>query len=234
MVTLKASLLTLAESLLTKRKRAIVDPLNGYTARALRRRFRLQAAAVEAAFRDRTPVLVDLERALQVTDAAEVRRLNLQLTKAYAAGAAIVTAAGAAGVMGPVDRARRLFAEMDRTSAKWLNEAIQAGIAARLGKRALKQTARDLFTDWVKRGPKSRANVAAVNEVSKAFHAGMVDMGTAAGGKLKVWAAQARACPVCRMNAGDAIPVDWPFPSGDYYPPQHPSCRCSIRIVNAA
>lgn len=78
-----------------------------------------------------------------------------------------------------------------------------------------------------------RAQMIAEYEVSQAYHDGMqalVNLWKATRGPTeKQWEAQADACPVCEENANYGwIPDEAPFPSGDFEPPQHPHCRCSL------
>jgi hypothetical protein len=47
---------------------------------------------------------------------------------------------------------------------------------------------------------------------------------------LKTWTTtSAETCETCQENEDvGPIPVDEPFPSGDFYPPAHPACACAV------
>ena len=83
-----------------------------------------------------------------------------------------------------------------------------------------------------------RIDTIAGYEVSKAFHDGlleMADMWRGGNGPVeKIWAAQPDACDVCSENE-DEGPIDFeaPFSSGDFEPPAHPNCRCSLDLQEA-
>jgi hypothetical protein len=45
----------------------------------------------------------------------------------------------------------------------------------------------------------------------------------------KLWLTDGKPCEVCEENAiAGWIPVDKPFPSGDWEPRAHPNCKCSL------
>ncbi len=78
-----------------------------------------------------------------------------------------------------------------------------------------------------------RALMIAEFEVSTAFHDGMIQFaGLWRGGNgpvEKSWNAEDDACEVCLENeAFGWQDEEAPFPSGDFEPPQHPNCRCSL------
>lgn len=83
-----------------------------------------------------------------------------------------------------------------------------------------------------------RALMIAEYEISKAFHDGaravarIAASSTWRGGNgpvEKIWNAQPDTCPICAGNADEEwIDEEAPFGSGDFIPPQHPNCRCSI------
>jgi hypothetical protein len=78
-----------------------------------------------------------------------------------------------------------------------------------------------------------RATMIAEYEVSTAFHDGMkamADLWRGGNGPTeKAWQTEDDPCPECADNADDGfIDSEAPFDSGDFEPPAHPNCRCSL------
>lgn len=74
------------------------------------------------------------------------------------------------------------------------------------------------------------ARAVATTEISRGSAAGATDTYRAAGIHRIAWLAEAdtKTCPTCLGNAAaDPRPAGTAFPSGDAFPPAHPSCRCT-------
>lgn len=92
------------------------------------------------------------------------------------------------------------------------------------------------FRDWAngEEGKVSRAEAIAATEISTAYHHGMRDAALLVhrggnGPVEKSWDAQPDACPTCEANSQDGwIDAEAPFDSGHFEPPAHPNCRCSL------
>jgi hypothetical protein len=83
-----------------------------------------------------------------------------------------------------------------------------------------------------------RVTTIAEYEVSRAFHNGMMALAQMwHGGDNPVekhWDAQPDACDECAPNEADGwIDFEAPFGSGDFEPPLHPNCRCSLSLREA-
>jgi SPP1 gp7 family putative phage head morphogenesis protein len=71
----------------------------------------------------------------------------------------------------------------------------------------------------------------AVTEISRAVSAATLNTYQANGITQVSWitAPDQRTCVICINNeSAGALPIGANFPSGAPYPPQHPSCRCSL------
>lgn len=105
--------------------------------------------------------------------------------------------------------------------AQVLSDALAAGDSA----DALARDLRGVLDDaaWAER--------VAVTEISRAVSAATLNTYQANGITQVSWitAPDQRTCVICINNeSAGALPIGANFPSGAPYPPQHPSCRCSL------
>jgi phosphohistidine phosphatase len=124
-------------------------------------------------------------------------------------------------------------------SAAQLEEQIDGTTEARIavviedtwgkGLKTMVSAIRETFADWA--GEEDRIDTIALDQVSGAYNQGIRDAGRAAGVPEKRWVTEEDACEICEENAAEGtIPNEAPFSSGDFEPPAHPHCRCSLEI----
>ncbi|MFJ5217176.1 phage portal protein [Streptomyces sp. NPDC088354] len=109
---------------------------------------------------------------------------------------------------------------MDRL-AKTLSDGLERGDSADTLGRGIEH----LLTDpaWAER--------IAVTEIARGVSAASLNTYRANGVRQKSWltAVDQRVCPICMNNeSAGAIGMGDSFPSGQQYPPAHPSCRCAL------
>lgn len=231
----------LREHLMRSDRRAVVDPLVAKLTKAVAKRFRRQFLLVR-----RYVDLSDFREVLSRRDDKFGAAFERIAKRAYGAGAAhAVTllpasareAAVPPGLPGPKRDAANLEDEIDSTSLARLSAVLMAARTSDppASYSDLLAQVKALFDEWASgaTGQTSRAESIAQNEVSTAYHNGMADLAAQwAGGNgpvEKSWSVQPGACPQCEENAAEGwIDNEAPFGSGDFGPPLHPNCRCSL------
>jgi SPP1 gp7 family putative phage head morphogenesis protein len=140
------------------------------------------------------------------------------------AGAARMTAPGGA-LQALLDDAavtiRSVAANRTDLLARALSDALARGNSTDTLARAL----RGILDDpaWAER--------VAVTEIARGISAATAATYRANGVTQVSWltAVDERVCPICAGNeAAGAVPLGQNFPSGEPYPPGHPSCRCTL------
>jgi phosphohistidine phosphatase len=133
----------------------------------------------------------------------------------------------------PDEDVRGFEVDLDQTTTDRLDTLRNSG----LSDAALAVAAAALFkgfSDPEESGAVSRAETAALDAVSSAYHEGGRDLAaefTAGGnGDLeKSWDTEADPCDDCDGNSAMGwIDSEAPFDTGDFEPPAHPNCRCSV------
>lgn len=85
----------------------------------------------------------------------------------------------------------------------------------------------------------ARAETIARTEISAAQNAAMLKAGYEYNRRVKgaknkvrkVWLLGPNPCPICEENAEvEDLPLDEPYPSGDFAPPVHPNCMCELQL----
>lgn len=248
------ALILLAENLRRAHKAAAVDPLIEHLRQATAARFRRQFRRIKVALaplRKAWPnvtyseVRQKTQNAIVINDPQFARAFNAARAAAHEVGAEhVAEQLGALKEAGPRRRlasagvprtAADLEAELDSTtdreSGDRLKDAFKdalapASFAAVLG------TLRQQFAQYADgvQGQTSRAETVAVTEISGAYHGGGSDAAKETPGEVeKTWDVEDDPCPICQANADmGAIPDDALFDSGDFEPPAHPNCRCSL------
>jgi len=123
-------------------------------------------------------------------------------------------------------QAATLLKRVNRLKAQGLSDAEVAREKVALRKRALKQRARNIArTEMV-----AARNAGTQQAWNLAVNEGKLDPDM-----KKIWI-MADGCPICTALAGlEPVPLGQPFDSPDVgfidHPPAHPSCRCSIGLV---
>jgi len=107
--------------------------------------------------------------------------------------------------------------------------ALREGIALNEHPYQLKERLRGALGDWEEYRLNRLARTESMRAVNAGVNGAIMESGVVTH---KEWIENANACPICITNALDgAIPKDAAFSGGEYYPPQHPSCRCSLGPV---
>lgn len=246
----------LAENLIVAHKAAVVNPLVDNMKRALTARWKRQSIRIQKALPDLKPAIAagDVQHVTAMLQAA-LPLADPKFTKAYTAARNAAYDAGAQHVHAqlgsplheakkkPVPKVNRTprdeddpedyEAGLDSTTNDRMQSTLgglkafeYAGVAAAL---------RGMFKDFSQppTGEVSRADTAALNVVSSAYHDGGTDLASTVadttGAEVeKHWDAEDDACEVCLENESeDWIPEEAPHSSGDDEPPGHPNCRCS-------
>ncbi|MDQ4130138.1 MAG: hypothetical protein M3133_03980, partial [Actinomycetota bacterium] len=109
-----------------------------------------------------------------------------------------------------------------------LEATLRAGIEAGEETSMLIERVDSIFRDL--KGPVSEAAVDA--SLVRVYELGLQDLWRATGVESRVWVVgEEQRCPEnrCRLNAEQGpVALDEQFPSGDYVPPAHPGCTCTI------
>lgn len=236
----------LSEHLMRNDRKAVIDPLVNKLKSAVARRFRRQGAAAASLAHANNPTV-----AVKHSFDPKFRTVYSSVTaKAYAAGSehalgmlpyqglSYNEAEKPRDLPGPKRTAQTIEDELDSTSIERLAAVLNAARTTDqtpISYADLAAQVKALFQQWAQGGDGelSRAEMTAINEVSLAYHQGMADLAKQwAGGNgpvEKKWIAQPDACDECAPNADEGwIDSEAPFGSGDFEPPVHPNCRCSI------
>jgi hypothetical protein len=220
---MKDELTALAESLDSKARAKIVDPVIAAITALLARRFRKQAGLVAAG--------MSISHGQDLKTAA---RLDALLEQAEDGGAGLVADELGLSDLEAPDLTRQgtdILADLDRTSAREVRSIIKDGTLKGLSREEIQAQIEAAFNGWAD----ARANASAVHEASTALHDGMLAAARASGETLvKEWLTDSDPCPTCEDNAGEQIGLDEPFASGEMAPPQHLNCRCSMRVFAAS
>lgn len=243
----------LRESLNVPDRRAVVDPLIATVRKALRIRWRAQLRQLET---NGLPLIQDeLEArittqapsgdkrrvlaALPLRHAGFAKKLKKATQAAYDAGADRVAEQLPAKVAeapqppkkrnlpGPTREPEELEDDLDSTTEERVNGLLDHAFEAGLTYSALVMGARELFDGF----DETRGETTALSEISGAYHDGGRDAAAAYDGEVeKLWETEDdNACEDCQANEDmDWIPEDAPFDSGDFEPPAHTNCRCSV------
>jgi len=247
--------LRLAEHLLRAEKAAVIDPLVGAYRDALRDRWaRQRVRCVKAIKKQGGNLLVDYGMIKQFAQLAiagpdekfqkTARAIRL---KAYKAGARFALSQLAVAkeakrppalpaLPGPDDGyLQATDAGVDDTSVARIGTAIDAATAASMSLGALVQAVQREFNSWTDAPADQvpRSETVALDSVSQAYHGGSRDYVTdwrgGNGPVEKSWDCEPDACDDCQMNADAGfIDSEAPFDTGDFEPPAHPNCRCSL------
>ena len=133
---------------------------------------------------------------------------------------------------GPTREPEELEDELDGTTEERASTLIGNAFKDGLAYSALVLATREMFKSWSdEEDQTSRGETTALAEISGAYHDGGRDFARDYPGDVeKLWEIEDDdACEFCQANAEmDWIPDDAPFDSGDFEPPVHPNCRCSV------
>lgn len=237
----------LTENIDRKDKRKVIDPLIISLALLLKRRFRAQKVAINSALKDldhnfsgepsAAPLSVTVALLAALSQSKSKATTQGKIQDAYEAGADygseqigtdIVLTSGLG-----TRRTTDFLSGIDATTRKQVMDAINAAFAKGSTAVEFKSAMNSVLDDAIG----TRADVIAVNQISDAFHTGMVDIADKFSADTgiavkKVWVVDDDPCPICQDNADQGpIPDDEDFESGDDSPPAHPNCRCSIDLV---
>ena len=124
------------------------------------------------------------------------------------------------GLQNLLDKAGITIQGINDTTMTRISDSLLLGISQGM-------SARDIGTaiDLIINDP-NRADIIAVTETNRAYNASAVDTYQSAGIEQFDWLAYDGACDDCSAQE-DANPHD----ITDEYPPEHPSCRCSVAAV---
>lgn len=133
---------------------------------------------------------------------------------------------------GPTREPEEVEDDLDETTEDRASTLVDHAFRDSLGYAALVIGARQMFKGWSE-GENSRADTVALQEVSSAYHDGgrdyVNDWRGGNGPVEKLWETEDDPCEVCEANADmGSIDSEAPFDSGDFEPPAHPNCRCSL------
>jgi len=254
--TLALELRSLSENLLRVEKASALNPLISKMRTALKRRWSRQATRVTKAIKNTASLSRTMDydtlkqfaaMALPAADAkfqAQARKIR---GYAYELGASHVSLQlirpieakkpkPAANLPGADDGyIQDLEAGVDETSNERISNRINEAADAGLGLAALLTAVRQEMNGWsdADTGETARAETVAVGAVSNAYHSGgadYVDDWRGGNGPVeKTWDCEDDACEDCQANSEmGAIDSEAPFDSGDFEPPAHPNCRCSV------
>lgn len=205
--------LKLTEHLMTEERKRVIDPLVAALAFAIGSRFKRQGRNLKilggTVFH---PPFAAIPAFAHISDAAYQE--GTAIAESQLGSVAQPTSYGRTG--------RDVGADLDRTTQKRVEEMMASG--------ATEAQIRQQFQDWAG----DRAAASAEYEVSLAYHSGMQAIARQSGDVEKQWSVHAEACPLCVANAGMGwIPEAAPFDSGDFVPPLHLHCLCSIEYRNS-
>jgi phosphohistidine phosphatase SixA len=242
------AMIKVCESLDRVEKARIVDPLIDTLRRMLMQRFKRQAKAYKATKRIEKPAgFMDLYH--QMMDTA----YRSGVAHVQAALGHFEIAEAPRKKLKPIDTigydgSDDFEDDIDGTSEKLIDALIVAAIAAGKSPQKISDIVREKFGDW----QGDRALTIATNEISRAFHIGGSDAARIINAEIraavragepgapeesdtgsyiqKAWSGEADACDeICMPAIEDGwIDEDILFVNGEYEPPGHPNCRCSI------
>lgn len=226
----------LAENLLSKRRRKIVDPLILALAAAAALHFRRQLRKLLKGW---TGTASSARTALEAfLDARFIRTFEQLVLEAYRGGGAIAAEELGLDYVDTVGlfRASRAgldaLKDLDRTTLDRVQSRIQDALSRGLSRPEIQAELREMFQEWGKDLEAGRAATIGLSEIAAAFNQGLLDQAKTSGQVVrKEWWADPGACDVCLSNIDDVIELDEPFATGDLAPPAHPNCRCSLRLV---
>jgi SPP1 gp7 family putative phage head morphogenesis protein len=124
------------------------------------------------------------------------------------------------GLQSLLDKAGITIQGITQTTMTRISDSLLIGISEGMSARDI-GTAIDLIIN-----DQTRADIIAVTETNRAYNASAVDTYQSAGIEQFDWLAYDGACDECSAQE-DANPHD----ITDEYPPEHPSCRCSVAAV---
>jgi SPP1 gp7 family putative phage head morphogenesis protein len=124
------------------------------------------------------------------------------------------------GLQSLLDKAGITIQGITQTTMTRISDSLLIGISEGMSARDI-GTAIDLIIN-----DQARADIIAVTETNRAYNASAVDTYQSAGIEQFDWLAYDGACDECSAQE-DANPHD----ITDEYPPEHPSCRCSVAAV---
>lgn len=246
-----------AEHLKLAANAAVVEPLTAKLRRSLAARFRRQLAAAIRVVR-RAATKDDAKQAIgpaiRSVHLGNWRRTWSTVTRDAYQGAAsvalrslgLVATGEAKGdrrkpepatlptwyarMKGLADKVETLEDQIDSTTEDRIALVVEDTWAS--GTREIEATIRGMVSDWIE-AKGNRADTIAGDVVARAFNQGTRDAGKTAGIQGKRWMIEPDACEVCVENSDmGAIDMDAPFSSGDWEPPAHPNCRCSLDLVD--
>lgn len=238
-----ATALKLTENIDRKDKRKIVDPLIISLALLLKRRFRAQKVAINSALKDldhnfsgeptHVPISVTSAILAALLQNKSQASINGKIQDAYEGGADFGAEQIGTDAVLTTEIVPDFLAGIDKTTRDQIMTAINDSFAKGSTPVEFKSAIHSVLDDAID----TRADVIAVNQISDAFHTGMVDIADKFSADTgiavkKVWVVDVDPCEICQGNADQgAIPDDEDFESGDDSPPAHPWCRCSIDLV---
>jgi len=195
-------------------------------------------AAISQALRAIPKPLEDAEHMRAVAHGAVRSNVSVKNTKAVNVLKDIYTAGGKAGgkdaarvvrsdavlagrgLQSLLDKAGITIQGITQTTMTRISDSLLIGISEGMSARDI-GTAIDLIIN-----DQTRADIIAVTETNRAYNASAVDTYQSAGIEQFDWLAYDGACDECSAQE-DANPHD----ITDDYPPEHPSCRCSVAAV---
>ena len=124
------------------------------------------------------------------------------------------------GLQALLDKAGITINGINQTTMTRISDSLLLGISEGMSARDI-GTAIDLIIN-----DQTRADIIAVTETNRAYNASAVDTYQSAGIEQFDWLAYDGACEEC-LAQEEANPHD----ITDDYPPEHPSCRCSVAAV---
>jgi len=124
------------------------------------------------------------------------------------------------GLQSLLDKAGITIQGITQSTMTRISDSLLIGISEGMSARDI-GTAIDLIIN-----DQARADIIAITETNRAYNASAVDTYQSAGIEQFDWLAYDGACDECSAQE-DANPHD----ITDDYPPEHPSCRCSVAAV---
>jgi len=254
--------LQLSEHLMRAHRASVINPLVAKLQTASAARFRRQKKRIVAALKpharkfpasSNAEVRNDVVNAIPFSDAKFAKAYMAVARKARTAGQEHV--AEQLGTFWEAEKKRKLpplpiwdrtadglQAELDATTRSQTETLLEKASdpAAPLDIAALLAGLQEQFDQYATGldGKLSRAEMIAWSETSAAYHDGGAqaaeDAASAGTAIEKSWDEQPDACIVCLENASMGwIDADAPFSTGDFEPPAHPNCRCSVNYRQA-
>lgn len=119
--------------------------------------------------------------------------------------------------------------ELAKTVAESLKpvllEAMSEGIALGEGPMKIKERIREALSGWEEYRLNRLARTEAMNAANEGAYQSILASEVFTH---KEWIAHGGACKICAGQDGDVIKKEDTFSEGEYRPPQHPNCRCTI------